>query len=222
MPLTSASDDDRREERTGARLAVRGRPATASRAVHAPPEPAPAAAGDGTRLAIPPAVRPRRSQFELRCYAGRDLYERVLREAAARRVSVSECLRRDLGAYYAIQDELAGVVTVDSSADARPGPRILHTLLAEMETRLVASMDRQSAVFEESLRAVAWMIDQGLLMLLGTLEERSDGQTRRPLTALQRHDAWRSVVQEGLASGKATPPAPRQLGRPPRPKTTAS
>jgi hypothetical protein len=176
----------------------------------------------GTSLAMPRDVRQRRSQFELRCYAGRDLYERVLREAAARRVSVSECVRSDLSAYYAIQDELAGIVAVDQSPAARPGSRILHVLLAEMESRLVASTDRQSSVFEESLRAVAWMIDRGLLMLLGSLEEGSDGQPRRPLTAFQRHDAWRTVVQEGLASGKATSPVSRQIGSPPRNKTGAS
>jgi len=175
----------------------------------------------GTSLAIPPDVRQRRSQFELRCYADRDLYERVLREAAARRVSISECVRSDLSTYYAIQDELAGVVAVDQSP-ARPGHRIIHTLLAEMETRLVASMDRQSSVFEESLRAVAWMIDRGLLMLLGKLEEGSDGQPRRLLTAVERHEAWRIVVQESLASGKATPPTSRQIGSPPRNKTDAS
>jgi len=176
----------------------------------------------GTSLAIPPDVRQRRSQFELRCYAGRGLYERVLREAAARRVSVSECVRSDLSAYYAIQDELAGVVAVDQSPGARPGSRILHTLMAEMETRLVASMDRQSSVFEESLCALAWMVDRGLLMLLGKLEEGSDGQPRRLLTAVQRHEAWRTVVQESLAAGKATPPTSRQIGSPPRNKTDAS
>jgi hypothetical protein len=167
-------------------------------------------------------VRQRRSQFELRCYAGPDLYERVLREAAARRVSVSECVRNDLSEYYAIQDELAGVVAVDQSPGARLGRRILHTLLAEMETRLVASMDRQSSVFEESLRAVAWMIDRGLLMLMGELEEGSDGQPRLLLTAVQRHEAWRIVVQESLAAGKATPPTSRQIGSPPRNKTDGS
>jgi hypothetical protein len=177
---------------------------------------------DGTRLAIPRHVRQRRSQFEFRCYAGPGLYERVLREAAARRVSVSECVRSDLSAYYAIQDELAGVVAVDQSPGARPGSRILHTLLAEMETRLVASMDRQSSVFEESLRAVAWMIDRGLLMLLGKLEEGSNGQPHRLLTAVQRHEAWRVVVQESLASGKATPPTSRQIGGPPRHKSDGS
>jgi hypothetical protein len=171
---------------------------------------------------MPKGVRQRRSQFELRCYAGSDLYERVLREAAARRVSVSECVRADLSTYYAIQDELAGVVAVDPSPAAGPGRRILHTLLAEMETRLVASMDRQSSVFEESLRAVAWMIDRGLLMLLGKLEEGSDGQPRRLLTAVQRHEAWRIVVQESLTSGNATPPTSRQIGSPSRNKTDAS
>jgi hypothetical protein len=168
-------------------------------------------------------VRQRRSQFELRCYAGPDLYQRVLREAAARRISVSECLRSDLSAYYAIQDELAGVIEVDQSLGAQPGRRILHTLLAEMETRLAASMDRQSSVFEESLRAVAWMIDRALLVLLGTLEEGSDdGRPRRPLTAVQRHDAWRIAVQEGLTSGKATSPVSRQIGRPLRNETDGS
>jgi len=78
--------------------------------------------------------RQRRSQFELRSYAGADLYERVLREAAARRLSVSECVRTDLSQYYAIRDELTECVQVDENdPGGEPRKRIIHTLLAEME-----------------------------------------------------------------------------------------
>jgi len=141
--------------------------------------------------------RQRRSQFELRSYAGADLYERVLREAAARRLSISECVRTDLSEYYAIRDELTECVHVhESEPDGEPRKRIVHTLLAEMETRLVAGLDRQGAIFEESLNVLAWMIERSYLGLILHLPEVREGESdQRARSARLRHAAWKKEVR---------------------------
>jgi len=155
--------------------------------------------------------RRRHSQFEFRCYAGFELYQRVLREAAARRISLSQCVRTDLGQYYAIRDELTGCVQV---GDAQPGTdlgrRIMHTLLAEMETRLVASLDRQGSVFQESLNVVAWMIDEALITVLAAFpDERAVYKER--VGIFQRHEGWRAKVAERITSADPRWPAPPQI-----------
>lgn len=147
--------------------------------------------------------RARRSQFEVRSYAGRDLYERVLREAAARRISVSECVRTDLTGYYAIQDELSGCVRVGDAYKAAPARRILHTLLAEMEERFVATIDRQTSAFSESLQVLAWMIDRGYLgsMLHFPDVPPADRDTRSK-RAQDRLVAWRDAVRDSAVTGR--------------------
>jgi hypothetical protein len=155
----------------------------------------------------------RRSQFEFRCYAGFDLYQRVLREAAARRISLSQCVRTDLGQYYAIRDELTGAVQVEEAGSGSDlGRRIMHTLLAEMETRLVATLDRQGAVFQESLNVVAWMLDEALITILSAFpDERAVYRER--VGILQRHEGWRAKAVERIAAAEPRWPSSRQISR---------
>lgn len=153
--------------------------------------------------------RERRSQYELRCYAGIDLYERVLREAAARRMSVSQCVRMDLSDYYAIRDELIGAVQVaETKSGGDVSRRIMHTLLAEMETRIVAGLDRQGSTFAESLNVIAWMIDAAVSSILCAFPDDRPGVYQPRLTAGQRHQAWRTAVEEKLASANPRCPVP--------------
>jgi hypothetical protein len=157
--------------------------------------------------------RQRRSQFELRSCAGANPYERVLREAAARRLSISECVRTDLGQYYAIRDELTECVHVEESdPDGEPRKRIMHTLLAEMETRLVAGLDRQGSIFEESLNVIAWMIDESLMTTLTAFPDDQPGVYRPHMSVFQRHEGWRAKVAEKLTSTEPRWLAPRQIG----------
>jgi hypothetical protein len=157
--------------------------------------------------------RERRSQYELRCYAGIDLYERVLREAAARRMSVSQCVRLDLSDYYAIRDELIGAVQVaETKSSGDISRRIMHTLLAEMETRIIAGLDRQGSIFEESLSALASMVDAAVFSILCAFPDDRPGVYRPPVSVRDRYDGWRASVLKKLASPEPHWPPPRQIG----------
>jgi len=162
--------------------------------------------------------RERRSQYELRCYAGIDLYERVLREAAARRTSVSQCVRMDLSDYYAIRDELIGAVQVgETKSSGQVSRRIMHTLLAEMESRIIAGLDRQGSIFEESLSALASMVDAAVFTILCAFPDDRPGVYQPRVSVGDQYEAWRASVLKKLTSPDSHWPVPRQIGRPREP-----
>jgi hypothetical protein len=86
----------------------------------------------------------------MRVYVSADLYERLVREAASRRTTVSECVRADLREFHAIKDELMAPLEVrEDGGEVRR--RIIHQLVAEMETRVVAGLDRLSVEFSSAV-----------------------------------------------------------------------
>ncbi len=150
-------------------------------------------------------ARRKRSQYEVRSYVPRDLYDRLLREAAARNLNVSQCVRADLEEFYAIRDELTLAVSV-RTAEAAPGRRIMHTLLAEMEARIAADVDSQTPrllVIEQRLAQIASMIDRHYAGMMLHLPEVPDGDAKtRSTSALERHRAWKCAVRELLRDGE--------------------
>lgn len=155
-------------------------------------------------------TRRNRSQYDVRTYLGAELYERVLREAAARRLSLSECVRDDLLQFYDLRDELASALRVERS-DRPTGQRILHTLLDPMEERIAASIGVQAAALSdlgERLRRLEWMIDRhylGLMLHLPDVAE--DLRDERSSSAIARHRAWKREVDQGPSVREAFPKA---------------
>ena len=147
--------------------------------------------------------RRHRIEHRVRSSIGRELYERLLREAASRRISVSNCIRMDLEELYAIRDELSQPIEVTRSAAARP--RLIHRLLAETETRLAADLDRHLAevtALGDAIRRLEAMLDRqyvGLMLYLPDVaDELHDDQAK---VALRRYEAWRRAVEKLLDGG---------------------
>jgi hypothetical protein len=88
----------------------------------------------------------------------------------------------------------------------------MHTLLAEMETRMVASLDRQGSVFEQSLNVLAWMIDEALVTMLSAFPDDRPGVHRPDVGVWQRHEGWRAKVAEKLNPSAPRWSVPRQIG----------
>lgn len=142
-----------------------------------------------------------RVEYRIRSSVSSALYERILREAAARRLSVSRCIRADLQELYAIRDELARPIQV---APAEPGKKsaLLHRLLAETETRLAADLGRQIGELESlrsAVRRIEVMLDRqyaGLMLYLPDVpENREDARARG---AHRRYEAWKEAVRNLL------------------------
>jgi hypothetical protein len=159
-------------------------------------------------------LSPQRLRHEVRAYVGVDLYERLVRETAARRITVAECLRRDLAAHYALRDELAEPFERDRR---RSGERpLVHRLLGEMETRLAAELGTgadQRAEISAQITRVEAMIDRlyfGIMLHLAEVPD--EARPARAASADERYRSWRKAV-EGIAAeatagaeSLATPP----------------
>ena len=163
-----------------------------------------------------------RYRHEVRVYVGVDLYERLVREATSRRITVSECVRTDLEEFYAIKDELMAPLEVrDDGGEVRRW--IIHQLLAEMEVRLIAGLDRLSVEFSDAVGRqsviLASMLHQAYtgIMLFLDGEISAEALDARAESTRLRVRAWRNevsrLVEEGgpklleSASRAAGPPA---------------
>ena len=165
----------------------------------------------------------RRYRHEVRVYVGADLYERLVREAASRRITVSECVRTDLTEFYAIKDELMAPLEVrDDGGEVRR--RIIHQLLAEMERRIVAGLDRLSVEFSDAVGRqsviLGSMIDQaytGIMLFLDGKISAEALDARAESTRL-RVRAWRNEVSRLFEEGgpKLLESASRAAGPPER------
>lgn len=167
-----------------------------------------------------------RYRHEVRVYVGGDLYERLVREAASRRITVSECVRADLREFYAIKDELMAPLEVrDGGGEGRR--RIIHQLLAEMELRLIAGLDRLSVEFSDAVGhqsvILASMIDQAYtgIMLFLDGEISAEALDARAESTRLRVRAWRNevsrLVEEGgpkllESASRAAGPSERESG----------
>ena len=119
---------------------------------------------------------PRGRQEELRVWLPPELYDRVLREAAVRGVSLSRCVRDRLEAHFGLEEEL----------------------LDELEERLGATLGRQAESLEQiasDVRLVACLVDRAYLGLRDVLTFRDvrDGDARTAQLS-KYHATWRKAA----------------------------
>jgi hypothetical protein len=91
---------------------------------------------------------------DVHAYLPPEHYRRLKLEAAARQVSLSQCVADCLGEYFALRQEMA--TALETPAQPRElSRRVIHVLLAETEQRLVATFER----YVDDLAAVreAWV-----------------------------------------------------------------
>ncbi|MCZ7618411.1 MAG: hypothetical protein M5U32_08895 [Myxococcota bacterium] len=155
-------------------------------------------------------MKSNRARYEIRSYAGAELYGRVVREAAARGMTVSECVRRELEDLYAYRDALADALRI-AGDDGGPARGLLEAALKGLEARLVGNfavqLQRLDRLISDQSRLEA-MIDRFYLGVMLHLEDVPDHvRPARLKRAAERHRAWRDVVDRigsttaGLQSG---------------------
>jgi hypothetical protein len=146
--------------------------------------------------------------FELRIWLGRELYERVSREAAIRGMSLSGVARTCLQEYFALRDELASSIEDDTGGQGIRSPsKTLHLLIAQAEARIRSGLqgqDEELAQIRRTLRKLEIMADQQYLGLMVHLPEPSARRYEAHLaSAERRHGLWRNAVNE--AAGRNRP-----------------
>ena len=150
-----------------------------------------------------------RVRHEIRSFAGAELYGRLLREAAARNMTVSECVRRELEELYAFRDELGDALRI-AGGDETPARGLFDAALKGLEARMAgnfgAQMERLDRI-ERDLARLEAMVDRFYLGVMLHLEDVPEqlraGRLKR---ASERHRAWLEVVARIVAapSGTAT------------------
>jgi hypothetical protein len=128
---------------------------------------------------------PRGRQQELRLWLPPSLYERVLRDAAVRGVSLSRCVRDRLEAHLALEAELLDVVGKPETRQdhGATGAALRLRLVEELEERLVATLGRQADSLERlvsDMRLVTSAVDRFYagMMAYVTLKDVRDLDTR--------------------------------------------
>jgi predicted HicB family RNase H-like nuclease len=141
-------------------------------------------------------------------YLSTDLYERILREAAVQRRSVSECVRDALEEIYAIRDELSRPLEPEEDG-ASEGGRLAHRLLGQLEERMLGAFSRQLdeiRLLGEQHRRLEAMADRQYVSLMLYLPEvAQEDAEERSANANRRYHAWRRAVEKLLDSAKPRP-----------------
>ncbi len=149
----------------------------------------------------------RRSQ-SVRAYVRLELYERILREAAVQRCSVSDCVRDMLEELYAIREELSRPVERGARGESQSG-LLAHRLLRELEERMAGGLSRQLAEIRalgDRLERIEAMVDRQYVSLMLYLPDLSDDESEaRSACVNRRYEAWRRAVDRRLGSTKRRP-----------------
>src|SRR6266540_4193902 len=146
---------------------------------------------------------------EVHAYLPPEHHRRLKLEAAARQVSLSQCVADCLGEYFALRQEMATAL----ETPAQPGElsrRVIHVLLAETEQRLVATFERyvdDLAAVRGGVDALLAMSDRAEFLALCQTPEVPPAAQGRALASGQRRFAhWRQTVARMLlASGRPVP-----------------
>jgi len=146
-----------------------------------------------------------RVRFEIRAMAGAELYQRLLREAAARGWTVSECVRRELEELYAFRDQLGDALRI-AGDDGAPTRGLFEAALQGLEARLAgnfgAQLERIDRVASDVARLEA-MIDRFYLALMVHLDDVPDhARAARLKRASERHRAWLDVVERMIPASR--------------------
>ena len=139
----------------------------------------------------------------IQAYVQRPEKQRLQREAAARGISVSQCVIDCLREYFAWREEMAA--SIDSPGrpgDAHPGGGPIQVLLARTEGRLAATLDARFRDLMGELQMLQSMVDrQAVSYFLHTPEVPAELQAIAVASANRRYRNWRRTVQRLVRAG---------------------
>lgn len=138
----------------------------------------------------------------VQAYVERPEKLRLQREAAARGVSVSQCVTDCLREYFAWREEMAAAIDSPGHAgDAhRGGP--IQVLLMRTESRLAATLDARVREVLGDLVLLQSMIDRQVVSyFLHTPEVARELQAGAMASATRRYRNWRRAVERVVRAG---------------------
>ena len=152
----------------------------------------------------------------VRTHLSAEEQERLGKEATARGISISQCIRECLAEYFALRAEVATAF----ETPGRPGePRtgLIHTLLARTEARLVATLETCAEAVDgvrADVHVVQSMLDRLAFLYLVHTPEVQRAQREAALTSgTRRHTSWRRAVAQIARDGALEGALTRTDGR---------
>jgi len=148
----------------------------------------------------------------LQAYVERSEKQRLQREAAARGISVSQCVTDCLREYFAWREEMAAAIDCPGQPGEPHGRGPIQALLTRTESRLVATIDARVRELVGELVLLQSMIDrQAVSYFLHTPEVASELQAGAMASATRRYRNWRRAVERVVRSGGVNGEAAVQL-----------
>jgi hypothetical protein len=138
----------------------------------------------------------------LQAYVERSEKKRLQREAAARGISVSQCVTDCLREYFAWREEMAAAIDNPGQVGEphRRGP--IQALLARTESRLAATIDARFRELAGELVLLQSMVDRQVVSyFLHTPEVAAELQAGAVASATRRYRNWRRTVERVVRSG---------------------
>ena len=149
----------------------------------------------------------RGSRHEVRAWLGKDLYDRLSREAAARELNLSQCVREILNSYFEIERERAGASTGSvrdgRTLDTQPFSAMLEATELRMSA-LLQERGEELAALDSTICVLAAMIQQAYLGLIARLPTIPKSERReRDQIARQALLAWLDSVEGVVQSNQS-------------------
>ena len=138
----------------------------------------------------------------VQAYVGHLDKQRLQREAAARGISVSQCVTDCLREYFAWREEMAASID-NPGLPGDPHPRgPIQALLARTESRLVATIDARTRELAGEIVLLQSMIDRQIVSyFLHAPEVAPELQSAALASATRRYRNWRRSVERLVRSG---------------------
>lgn len=148
----------------------------------------------------------------LQAYVERSEKQRLQREAAARGISVSQCVTDCLREYFAWREEMAAA-TDSPGQPGEPNHRgPIQALLARTETRLAATIDARVRELAGEMVLLQGMIDRQIVsFFLHTPEVLPELQAGAMASAVRRYRNWRRAVERVVRAGGVNGEAAAEL-----------
>lgn len=151
----------------------------------------------------------RGSRHEVRVWLGKDLYDRLSREAAARELNLSQCIRELLSSHFELQGDWSAawrdLPTGGGPTDVLGNQTLLRSV-DERLTSLIGDSGDEFASIDAEVEVVAAMIQQAYLGIVARLPPLPDAEKDERHNAARRAlDAWVESVADVCRGGGAVP-----------------
>jgi hypothetical protein len=148
----------------------------------------------------------------VQAYIARAEKQRLQREAAARGVSVSQCVIDCLREYFAWREEMSAAIENPGQPGEKHGRGPIQILLARTESRLAATIDSRVRELVGELILLQSMVDrQTVSFFVHTPEVVPELQAGALASATRRYRNWRRSVERLVRGGGVNGDAAAQL-----------